>query len=140
MLLQNLTRGGFKPQELWALSRLGARIPFYGSVDRVISIKEVAPWIKTLMSATPRPSIQLAQALVQLARPSGDRTRDLPREDLERLIAWLQPLPQAERWVELLTHPDAALKQQEQDWIFGESLPVGLRVLALEPTSQNSAT
>jgi molecular chaperone DnaK (HSP70) len=132
LLLQNLAKGGYKPQELWALSRLGARVPFYGPVDRVVSSKDAASWVKTLMSAVPQPTVEMAQALVQLARPSGDRARDLSREDLEHILRWLQPLPQADRWVELLTHADAALEQQEQDWVFGESLPVGLRVVSEE--------
>jgi hypothetical protein len=132
LLLQNLTRGGYKPQELWAMSRLGARVPFYGPVDRVAPGKEVAKWIKALMALVQQPTLELATALVQLARPSGDRARDLPREDLDRIIFWLEGLPHADRYVELLTNVDAVLEQQEQDWVFGESLPVGLRIAAPE--------
>ncbi len=128
-LLQKFGKGGWKSQELWALSRLGARIPFYGPVDRVLPAKDVAAWVKTLMTLMARPTQDAAQALVNLARTSGDRARDLPRDDLERIVDWLRPLPHANRFVELLTRADAELDQGEQDWIFGESLPLGLRIV-----------
>jgi DNA-K related protein/Hsp70 protein len=128
ILLQKFEKGGWKPQELWALSRLGARIPFYGPVDRVLPARDVTTWVKTLMALMARPTPDAAQALVNLARTSGDRARDLPRDDLERIVAWLQPLPHANRFVELLTRASAELDQGEQDWIFGESLPLGLRI------------
>jgi hypothetical protein len=128
LLLQKFAKGGWKPQELWALSRLGARVPFYGPADRVLPPKDAAAWMKTLMALMARPTPDAAQVLVNLARTSGDRARDLPRDDLERIIDWLQPLPHANRHVELLTHAGAELDQGEQDWIFGESLPLGLRI------------
>ena len=42
LLLENIRNVKPKPQELWAISRLGARVPFYGPLDRVIPAKEVA--------------------------------------------------------------------------------------------------
>ena len=96
-LLQSLVKGAWKAQELWALSRIGARIPFYGPVDRVVAAKEVLVWVKTLMKLLARPTTDVAQALVNLARPSGDRARDLPRDDQDCITAWLQPLPNAGR-------------------------------------------
>jgi hypothetical protein len=131
ILLQKFEKGGWKPQELWALSRLGARIPFYGPVDRVLPAKDATAWVRTLMALMTRPTPDAAQALVNLARTSGDRARDLPHEDLERIVNWLQPLSHANRFVELLTSAGAELDQGEQDWIFGESLPLGLRVASL---------
>lgn len=128
LLLQKSAKGGWKPQELWALSRLGARIPLYGPVDRVLPPKDVATWVKTLMTLMARPTPDVAQALVNLARTSGDRARDLHRDELERIATWLQPLPHANRYMELLTHAGVELDQGEQDWIFGESLPLGLRI------------
>ena len=67
-----------------------------------------------------------AQALVLLARSTGDRVRDLPAAQQDAVAAWLQRLPHAERWLELLRDPASSLRREEQEWIFGESLPSGL--------------
>jgi molecular chaperone DnaK (HSP70) len=132
LLLKSIVKGAWKAQELWALSRIGARIPFYGPVNRVVAAKEVLTWVKTLMKHLPRPTTDAAQALINLARPSGDRARDLPRDEYDCITVWLQPLPNAGRYVELLTQADVPLDRREQDWIFGESLPVGLRIAVQE--------
>jgi len=127
-VLEKITKGRPKAQELWALGRLGARIPFYGPLDQVIPREEASSWLHTLLAAGLEASDALARTLVHLSRRTGDRARDLPLEDTDRLSAWLQPLPQAERYRELLTHPEAALFSQEKAWIFGEALPAGLIV------------
>ncbi len=49
---------------------------------------------------------------------SRQRTSDL-------LSEWLQQTPQAERYRELLTDPEAALFSQEEEWIFGEACRPG---------------
>ncbi len=70
----------------------------------------------------------LARTLVQLARRTGDRARDLPSENVDRLAEWLQQIPQADRYRQLLTDPEVDLFSQEEEWIFGEGLPAGLTV------------
>jgi len=127
-LLEKIMKGRPKAQELWALGRLGARIPFYGPLDQVIPREEVSLWLHTLLGAGLEANDGLARTLVHLCRTTGDRARDLPLEDTEQLSTWLQPLPQAERYQELLTHPEATLFSQERAWIFGEALPAGLIV------------
>lgn len=127
-LLEKIMKGRPKAQELWALGRLGARIPFYGPLDQVIPREEVSLWLHTLLGAGLEANDGLARTLVHLCRKTGDRARDLPLGDTEQLSAWLQPLPQAERYQELLTHPEATLFSQERAWIFGEALPAGLIV------------
>lgn len=115
-----------KNQELWALSRLGARAPFYGPLDQVIPKEVAAEWLGTLLDLPLEPTENLARALVHLARMTGDRERDLPLEDRERLADCLTRLPHGERLREMLFHPDADYAQQEKDWVFGETLPTGL--------------
>ncbi|MGV8073628.1 MAG: Hsp70 family protein [Syntrophobacteraceae bacterium] len=127
-LLQKIRKGKFKPQELWALSRLGAGIPLYGPLDQIIPGSEASEWVNTLLSLQLAPSEALAQAMVQMARLSGDRVRDLPHLERDRLYKWLDQAPHSERLKELLINPDAALIGKEQDWIFGESLPAGLLI------------
>jgi hypothetical protein len=125
-LLETILKGKPKTQELWALSRLGARIPFYGPLDQVISSRVVSSWVDALLTLGIEPSESLARAVVQLARRTGDRERDVEQAVRDRLQGWLAQLPQGSRLIELLTHPEASLMGQEKDWIFGEALPAGL--------------
>jgi hypothetical protein len=126
LLLENIRIVKPKPQELWAISRLGARVPFYGPLDRVIPAKEVAAWLGSLFSSGLQPSAELGQAIVQLARRTGDRERDLPQKDLERALQWLERLSDAQRFTKPLGNVLPTIDQREQSWIFGESLPAGL--------------
>jgi hypothetical protein len=126
LLLQRIERGRPKAQELWALSRIGARIPFHGPFDQVVPPGEAAKWVRSLLSLGLEPTEPLAQALVGMARYTGDRARDLPAEDRELVARRLKALPRGERYRELLFNPDIELTSGEKDWIFGESLPSGL--------------
>jgi Molecular chaperone len=125
-LLERFSGGALNPKELWALSRLGARIPFHGPLDKVISVREVSIWLNKLMSYNHDATNALAHALVQLARSTGDRGRDLSDPDKDIVIKWLDNVPNAEQYKELINNPEGALGKKEQDWIFGESLPPGL--------------
>ena len=125
-LLKDMRDGPPRARELWSLSRFGARTPVYGPVDRVLSSDTASAWLDTLLAMELDPTDATAQALVLLARSTGDRVRDLPAAQQDAVAAWLERLPHAERWQQLLRDPSSALRQEEQEWIFGESLPSGL--------------
>ncbi len=125
-LLLEKIRKKTRPQELWALGRFGARVPLYGPVDRVIPTREASSWVKTLLSFGLPVREAMAQTLVQLCRPTGDRERDLTQKDRQEVAEWLGQLPRQERFLDLLTNPEAAWADQEQAWIFGETLPTGI--------------
>ena len=76
-LLRRLRKGEMDTRELWSLSRLGARRPLYGPVDRVVVPEEVASWADKLLAAKPKPSERMARALVLLTERTGDRARDV---------------------------------------------------------------
>ncbi|MCU0573065.1 MAG: hsp70 family protein [Syntrophobacteraceae bacterium] len=128
VLLGRIRRSGSKPQDLWALSRVGARIPFYGPLNSVIPGSRIAGWLEALRSWGREPSETLANALVQMARFTGDRERDLDDAGREAVMAWLDRLPHPERYRRMLLHPESSLLDQEREWVFGESLPAGLTV------------
>jgi molecular chaperone DnaK (HSP70) len=115
-----------RPQEIWAISRLGARKPFYGPLDRVIPANEASEWLKTLFSMDVRSNNSLAHAAVQLARVTGDRARDVSPEDLDQVRGWLEEATGYEALLEILLGGHGASSRQEQDWVFGETLPSGL--------------
>ena len=126
LLLKKIMKGKPKSQELWALGRFGARAPFYGPLDQVVSSSDASEWLDRLLSLPLEASDSLAHAAVQLARRTGDRQRDLPTADRDRLAGWLDNLENAKRYKELLKNEDTSMAKQEQDWIFGENLPSGL--------------
>jgi hypothetical protein len=128
VILKRILRTGPKPQELWALSRLGSRIPFYGPLNLVIPAEMASSWVADLVSMRQELSETLAHTVVQLSRYTGDRERDLENSDRERILDWLSLAPHCEKYRRMLLHPESSLLEQEREWVFGESLPVGLVV------------
>lgn len=112
-------------QYWWSLSRIGAREPLYGPIDRVISPDEVTSWIETILSKswpTPRP---VGMALAQMARLTGDRRRDLDSKVIQEVVRWLIPHEWSEPHIRLLKEV-VPIARQEQSVIFGEPLPSGI--------------
>ncbi len=124
-LLWELSPKKAKPQELWALSRLGAREPLYGPVDRVVSPEAVAIWLRKLMAQDWRNPKPVINALVQMARKTGDRTRDLGEDPLGEVLDWLRAQGADEKQLHPLQEV-VPLQKGEQKAIYGESLPSGL--------------
>ena len=125
ILLAALTAKKPAPQLFWALGRLGARELLYGSVDRVIAPAEAARWSARIAAGAwpnPRPAVR---CMVQLARRTGDRTRDLAPEALAAARRWLGGHEEGRRQMHLL-ETVVPLARQEQGEIFGEALPEGL--------------
>jgi hypothetical protein len=130
LLLQRIQKGRPKPQDIWSLSRLGARIPLYGPIDQVIPGEEASAWLGTMLSLKLAPTEAFAHSTIHLARLTGDRQRDLPPEDLERLSTWLDKAPRSSHYRKLLTRAETTLSDKERNWMFGEDLPSGLTVTA----------
>lgn len=114
-------------QETWALARLGARALIYGPANCVVRREIAAAWVERLLRGEWRKPEAIGFVLVQLARCTGDRTRDLD-DDLRRRVAdQLAPLPSGERWAKQVLEV-VALEAKEQARILDESLPVGLQI------------
>ena len=117
--------------EIWALARLGARALLYGPANCVVRRETAAAWVERLLRAEWRKPDTLAFALVQLARCTGDRTRDLDEELRQRVAERLAPLPSGQRWARQVLEV-VALEAKEQARILDESLPAGLRIRSEE--------
>jgi len=126
LLLERMEKGRVRTKDLWTLGRFGGRIPFYGPLDRVVPAGEASSWVRRILACELKPSDVLARSLVQIGRRTGDRERDLPQEDVERIRELLERAPHAERYLEILLNPQAVLEEREQEWVFGEGLPPGL--------------
>ncbi len=111
----------------WALSRIGARIQFHGSIDRVVSSDVAERWIKEIIETEWVIPRDVSYAITQLSRRTDDRSRDI-NDTLRNDV--IKRLSQYE-WTESLikeVREALPLSSDEEKNIFGESLPVGLYI------------
>lgn len=111
----------------WALGRLGARVPLYGSVHRVVAPQQAAEWLGLLLATRARDVEGALFAAVQLARLSGDRARDLEEAPRAEALAALHAAGAPASWQRLLTEV-VAMESADEARALGDTLPVGLRV------------
>jgi molecular chaperone DnaK (HSP70) len=129
LLLQAGRRPTDSPQRWWALGRLGARVPFYGTVHEVVSREDATAWLEQLLRIDWRSIEPAAFAATQLARLSGDRERDLDPSVRERLVERLRKEKASEKWISMV-QAVTEIDGSEESLIFGESLPPGLRLVS----------
>ena len=89
----------------------------------------VTDWIETLLTLDWKRLEPAAFAATQLARMTGDRTRDLPLALREPIMARLQAIKAPPIWVSLVRE-HVALDEATERRMLGESLPPGLKLLA----------
>ncbi|HJT36503.1 MAG TPA: Hsp70 family protein [Pirellulales bacterium] len=118
--------GAVRDAAVWALGRLGARVPMYGPLNTVTPADAAARWLEWLIDAG-LPEEAVAFSIVQLARRTEDRYRDLSDKLRERAIAWLERRDAPAHYRELVA-VGGALEESEAGLMFGESLPRGLRL------------
>jgi hypothetical protein len=111
----------------WALGRLGARVPLYGSSHKTVDAEQAAAWLALLLEAGLRRIDGTAFAAAQLARLTGDRTRDLEDEIRARAIAALKSAGAPQAWLRMLSEV-AALETTDEARALGDTLPIGLRL------------
>ncbi len=113
---------------LWALSRIGARVPLYGPLNLVVPPSKVKDWVTPLLTWDwPEPD-KVAFPLAQLGRRTGDRTRDLDEGTRAQLANVLRALPGGERAV-VLVEQVVALEAREERVALGDTLPAGLKMI-----------
>jgi hypothetical protein len=118
------TRGG---PWAWALGRLGARAPLYGSGHRTLDPAVAEQWLRALLSRPLNEIDDAAFAVAQLARLTGDRTRDLNDEVRAKAAEALKASNAPEAWVRGLTEV-VALSEADEARALGDTLPQGLRL------------
>ena len=113
---------------VWALGRVGARVPLYGPLNAVIPPARVNAWLERLIVGDwPEPD-KAAFPLAQLGRRTGDRTRDIDDGLRQRLVAVLRAMPGGER-AAMLVEQVVALESREERVALGDTLPAGLRLI-----------
>ncbi|PWT86758.1 MAG: molecular chaperone DnaK [Blastocatellia bacterium] len=125
-LLARLAREPTNASLLWAIGRLGARVPLYGPLNSVVPPVDAGRWLRRLASfkhVTP----EMAAALVHIGALTGDPLRDVDEETLaavrERLTS-IRIDSAATRPLREILPPSST----DTNWVFGEPLPNGLRL------------
>ena len=113
---------------LWAVGRLGARMPFYGSAHGVVSAEPALRWLAALLALDWKRCDGAAAAAANLARRSGDLARDLPPDHREQVIARLEAARAPQGWIDRVREV-ATLDEASRSSVYGESLPPGLKLL-----------
>jgi molecular chaperone DnaK (HSP70) len=112
---------------LWALGRIGARRPVYGPLNTVLSPETIVPWLTRAMYLEGTDPME-SFAVMQLARKTDDRYRDLDDSTRAAVLKWMDRA-QAPRHFRRLVREAGTLEVEEQGLVFGEALPQGLRIL-----------
>jgi molecular chaperone DnaK (HSP70) len=126
-ILARIEGEGPAPHLLWSVGRLGARVPFHGPAHLVLPPAKAGEWAARLL-AVKGARADLVFPLAQLARRSGDRARDVDDEVRARVVAALETLGAPEETVRAVAEVVVPSAEEEQR-IFGESLPAGLRLV-----------
>jgi hypothetical protein len=123
---------------LWALARIGGRVPLYGPLNCVIPAETVSKWLAPLLGwSWPNPA-KVAFSIAQLARRTGDRSRDVDEETRQRTAAWLHQLGAAR--AATLVEEVVALEAREEHMALGDTLPPGLRLHAHDEPGEETSS
>jgi len=122
---------------LWTLGRVAARVPVAGPLNVILGGETAEAWLAALLDQSLDEPL-LAWTVMQLARKTGDRYRDVRPAVRARVVTWLSerqknappdsPSAVPQHFI-MLVREGGELDQAEQARVFGEALPAGLRIL-----------
>ncbi|ALG67224.1 Hsp70 family protein [Beggiatoa leptomitoformis] len=127
-LLTRLQQGEESNHAFWAIGRIGARVPSYGSVHYVVPVAVIENWLQILLQFNWKTHSLAGFATTLLARMSGDRERDINPTLRQTVISTLQANKAPATWIALV-QTVSVLDEGDAQKVFGESLPLGLRLL-----------
>jgi molecular chaperone DnaK (HSP70) len=134
LILKSCRRSPTPPYAFFALTRLGARVLLYGPLNVVVHPQVVETWLDAILPFVPaHESERLAWSfcLAQLARRSGQRAIDVDESHRASVLAVLRAQSVPEHWVRMVEEV-SELDSAEQNQMFGEALPIGLRLAPAE--------
>ena len=114
----------------WSLGRLGARAPIYGSIHKTVSPDLVTRWIHWLLDPSALRREGVLFALAQMARLTGDRSRDVDDSVRAQVLEALQAADAPASWQQMVREI-VVLEAADRARALGDTLPVGLSFLAL---------
>lgn len=129
-LLKQIKPGAVPVYAFWSLTRLGARVQLYGPLNSVVHPEIVEKWLEELLAFAPGSENERTGwlfALAQLARKSGLRAVEVSDTVREKVLAVLKANPCPAAWPRMVAETVHA-EREEQSRLFGDSLPVGLKL------------
>ncbi|MFT4069368.1 Hsp70 family protein [Paraburkholderia sp.] len=127
-VLARLKKPAENHQGWWAVGRIGARQPFYGSAHGVVPPQVAAQWLDAILKLDWKKVDPAAFAAVQIARMTGDRSRDLADDLRATVVRRLDAANAPRAWITMVSET-VALDNADEGRVFGESLPAGLKLI-----------
>jgi len=127
-LLKRLEKPAEPEQSWWAVGRVGARVPFYGSSHNVVPIETVGIWLGQTLTEDWKKKPAAGFAATLMARMSGDRARDLDDNLRGQVLDKLRQSKTPQAWFDMV----AAVREldaKDEQQLLGESLPPGLKLI-----------
>ena len=127
-LLTRLQKPAESTQTWWAVGRIGARVPFYGSQHNVITSPVAEQWLMQILTEDWKKNLHAAFAATLIARMSGDRDQDINPEMRAQIIEKLKQSKAPVSWIEMVEQYKE-LDEKAEKQMFGEALPPGLKLI-----------
>jgi molecular chaperone DnaK (HSP70) len=130
MILDLVSRGRMKSVRdpmIWTLGRLGARVPMGAAAAVPVAASTAEKWLKELLQRQIDDVISTPLTVMQLTRRTGDRFTDVGQEFRDEAIRYLREMNGDARLISLI-RDGGATDSETQSAVFGESLPVGLKM------------
>ncbi len=129
IMLQFLRRPRMQPVKeplIWALGRIGSRVPLNGNAHSTVSRDTAERWLHQLLKMQLDDAQSLPLCIMQLARRTDDRFVDLSSEARSEAARFLKEMSGHDKLVRLINEVGDT-DSETQNALFGESLPLGLR-------------
>jgi hypothetical protein len=133
-LVRQVRRSPVPTYGFWSLTRIGARVLLYGPLNAVVHPEVVQGWLDGLLGFQPandNDRLGWAFCLAQLARRSGQRALDLDDSHRQGVLTVLRGQSVPAAWVRMVEEVVES-EGDERSRMFGEALPIGLRLAAAE--------
>ncbi len=123
LVFQHVGKRPPQPAELWALARLGARTPVYGTTDALLPAQRAEEWARNLLDFPVARNRTSALTLTWLTRPTGERGRDVSESVRADVLSFLRVTPEGSDLIGVLTNPHAELSEEDHQWLVGDTEP-----------------
>lgn len=112
---------------IWALGRIGSRVPLNGNAQSTVSRETAERWVGQLMSMQLDEYQSLPLCLMQLSRRTDDRFIDLSASVRDEAADYVKQMGGFRQLVRLIRE-GGEVDTETREAMFGETLPMGLRV------------
>lgn len=113
---------------LWALARLGSRVPVYANLQMIVPARQIGSWIDRLIGhgqQLPESFINdISLCMTLWCRLTGDRYRDVDSNVRSRVADWMVSRKVSEHQLEMVLR-GGDFSNADAETVLGESLPLG---------------